>query len=310
MLGIVQHVHWNSTNIQKGAWINNGHGWEENSSYVPPIEIVNNRSNSDRRGVDNGTRLISLTGNGFLGMVQNVYWNPHSVQKSAWINNGDGWEKASQYTPPAGIINIKGGGNPKGIDNGVMFLDLTGSGLTDMVQNVNWSTKSPQNQKGAWINTGNGWIEAPQYTPPIEIIDNQVCSKQYGIDNGVRFIDFTGSGLAGIVQYAYWNKSTVQKGAWINNGSGWEENLQYIPPTPIIDNQADGNQHGIDNGVIFIDLTGSGLPDIIQYANWNSSNIQKGAWLNRAKKLPDYLVAVTDGFDSKLTIDYESLSNT
>ncbi|MEI8055659.1 MAG: RHS repeat-associated core domain-containing protein, partial [bacterium] len=70
-----------------------------------------------------------------------------------------------------------------------------------------------------------------------------------------------------------------------------------------------GGQQGTDNGVVFIDLTGSGLPDIIQHVRWNPTISYKGAWLNRAKKLPDYLISITDGFDAKITIDYESLSN-
>lgn len=308
--GIVQHVYWNSNNVKSGVWINSGNGWEAASpKYIPPIAIVNNQGDSKPRGIDNGVRFVELASNGLLGMVQYVNWNSTNSKSGAWVNNGNGWEATPpQHIPPVEIVNNQGDSNPRGIDNGASFIDLTGSGLADMVQHVQWNPNKIK--KGAWINTGDRWIDAPaNYIPPIELINHHADSNPHGIDNGVRFLDFTGSGLLGIVQHVRWNSNNIKTGAWVNDGHGWKTAAEYIPPPAIIDNQGANTLHGNDNGVIFIDLTGSGLPDIIQYVQWNANNIQKGAWFNKAKKLPDYLISITDGFDSKITIDYESLSN-
>ena len=177
-------------------------------------------------------------------MLQHVHWGSNNIESGAWVNNGDGWEEASaKHIPPVEIANNHGNNNSRGIDNSASFIDITGSGLYDMVQNVYWGAGS--SKKGAWINTGDGWIEAP---------------------------------------------------------------VSYIPPVELVDHSS---PRGSDNGVVFIDLTGSGLPDIIQHVQWSlTRDFQKGAWFNKAKKLPDYLISVTDGSGTKLFIDYESLSST
>jgi len=176
--------------------------------------------------------------------------------KFEWQTNEEGWEWAPQYIPPTAIIDNRGDNRPRGTDNGVRFVDLTGNGLLGIVQHVYWNSSNIQ--KGAWINNGDGWESMPQFTPPIAIVTNQGDGDYKGTDNGVRFVDLAGNGMLGMIQHVYWNSSNIQKGAWINNGDGWKSIPHYIPPTPIVNNQGDIEQHGTDNGVRFADLTGNG----------------------------------------------------
>jgi hypothetical protein len=81
------------TNIQKCAssgvclpptrfeWQTNEAGWEEAPpQFLPPAAIINNQGDSKPLSVDNGVRFVDLTGNGLLGIIQNVYWSPGNSQ--------------------------------------------------------------------------------------------------------------------------------------------------------------------------------------------------------------------------------------
>lgn len=296
-----------SHGVKRGAWLNTGSGWQATPQYAPPDEIVSSEG-WQHGGEDDGVRFVSLIGSGLPDMVQSSGWSSglsNSIKKGAWINTGSGWQPAPQFIPPAEIVSSEGWQH-SGEDDGVRFIDLTGSGLSDMVQYAGWSSGI---KKGAWINTGTGWKSAPQFTPPCEVVSSEGWQHS-GEDGGVRFVNLIGSGLLDMVQSSGWSSGTkngIKMGAWVNTGSGWKSIPQYTPPTEIV--SSEGWQHsGKDDGVRFVDLTGSGLSDIVQYAGW-SNGVNKGAWLNKAKKYPDYLIGVTNGLGEQLAIDYESLSN-
>ncbi|MFA6409812.1 MAG: RHS repeat-associated core domain-containing protein [Gammaproteobacteria bacterium] len=278
-----------------GAWIGNGSGWQFAPQYNPPTAFV------DGNCVDLGVRLTDLTGNGLLGILQS-----NEKTSGAWINNGNGWQSAPQYNPPhAFIASITA---PIGADLGVRLVDLTGNGLEGMVQNDGFAKDN-----GAWINTGNGWETAPQYTPPQPMVIMLDGGKPSGMrrmsaDLGVHFVDFTGSGLPAIFENAVVTGAVSNSyiGAWFNNGSTWQQISEYSPPVALVNVEL--SWHSVlsihDLGVRFVDLEGYGLPSIVQ-----NNGTDKGAWLNKAKKKPDYLIGVTDGVGGQLKIDYETLSS-
>ena len=252
LLDMVQNQYISSSNSKTGAWFNTGNDWRESQNgYIPPTNIV-----ADGKG-DMGVRLIDFNGDGLLDMVQNQYISSSKSQTGAWFNTGNGWsESQNDYIPPTNIV-----ADGKG-DMGVRLIDFNGDGLLDMVQNQYIS--SSKSQTGAWFNTGNGWSESQNdYIPPTNIVADGKG------DMGVRLIDLNGDGLLDMIQ----NQSDSQKGAWINNGNGWSEEKEYIPPTPIV---VEGQG---DMGVRLIDLNGDGLLDIVQSrADWRT-----GAWINSRK---------------------------
>jgi len=65
-------------------------------------------------------------------------------------------------------------------------------------------------QKGAFLNNGNGWTKASQYTPPYHI-----RTEGYA-DMGARFIDLNGDGKLDMVYHRYLNANSQQKGAYLN----------------------------------------------------------------------------------------------
>ncbi len=163
--------------------------------------------------------------------------------------------------------------------------------------------------KFGWQTNEEGWIEATDFISPTMFVD----AGLNGVDRGIRLLDLNGDGLTDIMQSGFdggrgdhnWG---IHK-AWINTGIGWVENSKFTPPTVI----SDAGHYVADRGVVLIDLNGDGLVDVIQ-GGWDGNSGHcwriQNAWLNRAQKLPDYLISITDGLGSKISIDYEPLSGT
>jgi len=291
-----------------GAWISNGNGWQNVPQYNSPIAFVSDD------GVDQGARIVGLTNDGLDGIIQN---NGNSA--GAWINNGSRWQSVLQYIPPHALIlpvfswdHKDSKGKIEGIDLGARFIDLNGSGLSGVVQN----NAGDVSNNGAWINTGAGWLTAPQYNLPYPIVYAVETDGQNNLyminDLGARFADFSGSGLAGIIGSNEVTSGPAYSGAWINNGLTWQNIPAYNPPCKFVRTDLNfpmGDKipvfgKSVDLGVRLVDLEGYGLPSIVQ-----NNGTNKGAWLNKAKKKPDYLIGVTDGLGGQLKIDYETLSS-
>ena len=292
LIGMVQHSYWGDGNTHSGAWINTGTGWQDVSSVYTPSPTISDTFS--QMGLDGGVRLIDLTGDGLVDMVQHSFWGDGNTHSGAWINIGSGWgwrNVSSAYTPPPTISDTF---SQMGLDGGVRFIDLNDDGLVDMVQHSFWGDGNTHS--GAWINTGRGWASVSStYTPPPTISDT---FAQMGMDGGVRLIDLNGSGLVGMFQNSDWGGGNIHSGAWINTGSNWGDiSSVYTPPVAITKN-------GQDNGVRLVDLTGSGFQDIV----FNNGKDKPDAWLNKAKKLPDYLIGITEATGEKTDIDYEPLS--
>ena len=75
--------------------------------------------------------------------------------------------------------------------------------------------------------------------------------------------------------YHRWISATrVQKGAYINTGSGWKAAPEYTPPFHIA-----ADNHG-DLGARFIELNGDGKIDFVYHRYLNKFRQQKGAYIN------------------------------
>ena len=253
-IDLVFHRWINGQHQQKGAYLNNGNGWTSAPQYTPPFHIA-----ADGYG-DLGARFVDLNGDGKIDMVFHRWINGQHQQKGAYLNNGNGWTSAPQYAPPFHIAADGYG------DLGARFVDLNGDGKIDMVFH-RWINGQHQ-QKGAYLNNGNGWTSAPQYTPPFHI-----AADGYG-DLGARFVDLNGDGKIDMVFHRWINGQHQQKGAYFNNGNGWTSAPQYAPPFHIA---ADG--YG-DLGARFVDLNGDGKIDMVFHRWINGQHQQKGAYLN------------------------------
>lgn len=252
----LMHV-WDG-NSHTGAWLNTGDSWVYAGQWVPPAalgyrigKVIDN----------NGTQIIDINGDGLPDLLTHL-WDGSSHQ-GAWLNTGNGWAYAPQWIPPAALGYRIG----TVIDsNGTRFADVNGDGRPDLLMHV-WDGSS---HMGAWINNGNGWTYAPEWTPPAALgyrIGKVVDA------NGTRIIDLNGDGLPDLVMHVWENAS--YQGAWLNNGHGWVYAPQWLPPAAL------GYRIGtvVDtNGAEFADVNGDGLPDLLWHIWENAS--YTGAWLN------------------------------
>jgi hypothetical protein len=273
LVDMVWSASWSAGWNPSEAWLNNGSGWTWAGNFILPVTVTID-------GKDNGVRFVDLNGDGLPDIVQYATWNGWTTFAGAWLNNGNGWAYAPQFTP-GGQITIDGK------DNGVRFLDLNGDGKVDHVQNGYWNS-GPWNPNGAWLNNGNGWSWAPQYIPAQTTID--------GLDGGVRFVDLNGDGLTDMVWSASWASGPWNPNyAWINNGNGWTHSPNFTLPVPITIN-------GKEGGVRFVDLNGDGSADIVQNGYWSTGPWNpNSAWISNG----DGWVSAPQYVPAQIALDYQ-----
>ena len=68
-------------------------------------------------------------------------------------------------------------------------------------------------QKGAYLNTGDGWESSVEYIPPFYL-----AHDNHG-DVGARFVELNGDGKVDFVYHHRQSGGRQQKGAYINTGT-------------------------------------------------------------------------------------------
>src|SRR5262249_41916416 len=141
-------------------------------------------------------------------VVRNI-WVSGVFYANAWINSGTGWTETPAYAPPYALWSRRSDGSD---DEGMMFIDINGDGLPDIVRNI-WADGAAYT--GAWINTGSGWQAAPQFAPPFYITD-----RPYG-NESTKLVDLNGDGLPDLLYNLFVGDGVTRANAWLNTGSGW-----------------------------------------------------------------------------------------
>src|SRR5678815_1596843 len=128
---------------------------------------------TDRPYGNESTKLVDLNGDGLPDLLYNLWIGDGVTRANAWLNTGSGWVNAPAYAPPYPMWS-------RGVDDeGMKLIDLNGDGLPDIVRSI-WAGAP---YRTAWINTGSGWREAPEYAAPYYITD-----RPYG-NESTQFVD-------------------------------------------------------------------------------------------------------------------------
>ncbi|HZX50316.1 MAG TPA: FG-GAP-like repeat-containing protein, partial [Candidatus Paceibacterota bacterium] len=101
------------------AYINNGAGWTEDLSWVPPVGFLDGNSK------DAGARLDDANGDGLI----DILLSSDSVAE-VYLNSGEGWVLDTSWATPEPFIN------DNNIDVGTRLADLNGDGLVDVARNT------------------------------------------------------------------------------------------------------------------------------------------------------------------------------
>ena len=120
-----------------------------------------------------------------------------------------GWQRSSSLTPPVDF---------SGREQGERIADVNGDGMDDFLQGYQFGDYGSELTLSTGINTGNGWEFNNSWAPPTYFVNDQ----NY---RGAQLADVNGDGLVDIIR-----KDNGLASAWINNGTGWEQNNTWIPP--------------------------------------------------------------------------------
>ena len=249
--GYVDVIKGRQSNQVKKAWINNKTALNETSEFVLPEYFVYNQPAT----VDSGLRIADLNNDGLVDLIQG-----RGGVKRAWLNNGSGWkEDTLTWAPPIEFLSFV---DPVYVDKGAQLVDFNGDGKVDLLQATDLGLV-----RTAYINTGSGWKNASPWESPTYFTTGD------GSDHGTRLVDLNGDGLIDIIQGYDFTAEGETKAAWLNNGSGWVNSTNWIPPDVFTTTSIP------DRGVRFVDLNGDGLVDIVfDYKNGSAS--EREAFIN------------------------------
>ncbi len=255
----------------KDAFINNGNGWTEDTSW----DLPGNPNDCDAL---NAIQIVDLNGDGLPDVVfSDARTGGGCTYIAAYINNGHGWTQDDAWHPPMILIQDM---NPAG----PQFIDVNGDGLPDLVyaNDTNFS-----GDYRVYINNGHGWTQDISYHLPMGLTFN-------GVPYGVQLVDVNGDGLPDFV-YANDTYTSSDYRVYINNGHGWTQNNSWnLPRGMTLDN--------VPYGVQLADVNGDGLPDYL----YGDSGI-RDAYINHGNT-DDLLTTVTYPQGGNTTVTYKPAS--
>jgi RHS repeat-associated protein len=218
------------------AWLNTGNGWVQSSTWIPPIpmaDVVERFTQPpsivpiwDAHNPDAGTRFADLNGDGLIDLLQ-----ANGLSTSAWLNNANGWSRATQFNPPVAFL-YSGTGHSfwqnGGSDTKARLVDINGDALPDIVQYLSSTTIH------AWLNTGNGWIQRDSFVAALSSITAD--RLEFADVNGDGIVDsFAVSTNAAQAQIFLGQGRPSSVLTTINNGLGGVTQVSYAFSPPPLD---------------------------------------------------------------------------
>jgi len=292
----------------KTTWINNGNGWSVNSAYKMPGIFTRHYS---RYSLNRGD-LVDVNGDGLRDWVEayaqeSIGSGSDTLVRQTWLNTGSGWQldTAGTYALPDYQYRNTTIGWPTQYRTGV-FVDLNGDGLVDWLKS---HTRNTHNEyKGAWLNTGRGWVSSSGYYPPFLYLEQRYTQKHWPTNIQGFFIDVNQDGLTDYVQ-AYRSPldaeySNLHKKVWLNSGAAWLEqsSLEHHP------NYIFFSYHGRENPKIsygnFVDINSDGSPDWVK-TRAGQSIITRVSRLGK----PDQLAKITTTMGVEVVPTFKPLTD-
>jgi len=213
--------------------------WDDGNVWNIPQAVCGTGS-----GYDYGVRFVDLNGDGLQDLIRAHYAGgiPPVTYNLSYLNTGQGWVAASWTIPVLfSVYNHD--------ERGARLVDVNGDGLTDILTSY---TQTTGNEKSVYINTGDDFSYDSSWVLPLY---NTVDSN----DQGVRYGDINGDGLADIVQSHSDGFGGDVEAVYINTGTGWELDSGWDVPVNFVDS------HGHDYGTRLVDINNDGLADLINY---------------------------------------------
>ena len=320
-----------------GAYLNTEDGWVHHEGYSRFLSLTDRPMTRldeyHTRVFDEGVRFFDVNGDNRpdwvraaiiarrgkwivddcpydCGMEGGWFDNEELVRREVFLNTGNGWEVGPDHLiPPKNFLYTTEWmpSTYRFIDHneGVAMADINGDGLLDQLVALEgfdrkYRQQGPKKEWAAYLNTGNGWIEAPEYTPPVPLGATKYNDDKNGhrfftsVDAGTRLIDLDGNGLVDLLC----DREDTGRGVFLNTGNGWSSKLaeSWLPPVPV------ASKGGKDLGVRFADIRGIGFSDLL----YRRPGERPRTWFSRGR--PHRVGRFSDGLNST-SITYAPLSN-
>ncbi|MDO8620285.1 MAG: FG-GAP-like repeat-containing protein, partial [bacterium] len=183
----------NGNPIHSEVYLNNGHGWTQDSTWTVPVAFTIN-------GVAYPYQIDDINGDGLPDIFNSDVANGSPIHSEVYLNNGHGWTQDSTWNIPLAFV-INGAPVP------YQIADINGDGLSDIFQ----SSSSSGNllSSAVYLNTGHGWTVDSSWTVPVAFILNGIKVPYY-------VTDINGDGLADFFN-SYSSAGTFTQEVYVNN---------------------------------------------------------------------------------------------
>lgn len=189
----------------------------------------------------------------------------------------DGWSaNNTSWVLPEGIVEAS-----TGDDAGTRFADINGDGYQDIVRYFHNPSAGVTIAKMYFHDTSTGWVENTTFNwsaAPLPFTKYHTGGSNHMNDLGSRLLDLNGDGLADLVVGHYNDNSHDIKKVFINTGTAWVEDPNWVVPTYIT--EFEGEFSTYDAGVRFADINGDDLPDYISSYLDNGGGSNQAVYLN------------------------------
>lgn len=245
---IIAHAVSNAGAVQKFAYRQTAAGWEPfPAAYALPV------LDDLRRVAASESQVIDLDGDGYPDIITPD--GPGSNYASVFAGSSGGFEPKTIYVPDV-LLAVK-----DKQDAGVRFVDLNGDGLPDILFHRSVTAGGTTTVTvGARLNTGNGWVDAPNLAPPSPF------SAEYITGNPVQFVDVDMDGYVDALYHYQKADGSVVRSFWHNvadeaGGRKWAP-LADSPYSPPAEHPFAREKLG-DLGVRLVDVNGDGQVDLL-----------------------------------------------
>lgn len=266
-----------------GAYFNTGFGWSSlDTDWIPPLNFA------EQHDYDSPAYLANLNGDNLPDIIRARIVTVESepvLQTKVYINDGEGWNEETDWTAPEQINTAYGS----------QIVDVNGDGLDDILESA---TTNADPIQVAYLNTGHKeWVEDSNYEPPIIFVNRPGGPT----DRGARFVDVNGDALLDIIQ----NRTSYGSSAYLNTGSGWEEdeNGYWDPPMSLVESDPLNCANSPAN---INTLSGDSLVEIFRTRCGTEPNtIITKAYVNNTKKV-NLLKEITHPSGATTEITYKA----